>query len=143
MENRLKTKIDYSKLGGKEQENYNYAKTAAKLAEYGFSCCLVTADKHGADMIAYHIKSGDKFSIQLKGSRATLDKKYEGKDIWIAYTDRKTNELCLYDHDKAMAIFEQGPSALSESWQVKGGYSGMSLHNQFNDIIIRLPLGNK
>ena len=33
MEKRLKKKIDYSKLGGKEQENYNYAKTAVKLAE--------------------------------------------------------------------------------------------------------------
>ena len=140
MKDLLQEKIDYSKLGGKEQENYNYAKTAAKLAEFGFSCCLITADKHGADMIAYHIKSGDKFSIQLKGSRATLDKKYEGKDIWIAYTDRKTNEICLYDHDLAMKRFEQGPSALSESWTVKGGYSGTSLHTQFDDLIIRLPL---
>jgi hypothetical protein len=140
MKDLLQEKIDYSELGGKEQENYNYAKTAAKLAEFGFSCCLITADKHGADMIAYHIKSGNKFSIQLKGSRATLDKKYKDKDIWIAYTDRKTNEICLYEHDLAMERFEQGPSALSESWRVKGGYSGTSLYTQFDDLIIRLPL---
>ena len=140
MEELFKSKVNYDEIGGKEQENYNFAKTAAVLAEYGFSCSLVTADKHGADMIAYHIRTAETFAIQLKGSRATLDKKYEGKRIWIAYTDRKTNELCMYNHDTAMAIFEQGPSAQSKSWQVNGGYSGMSLHNQFSDIIIRLPL---
>ena len=138
MKELFKTKVDYNVLGGKEQESFNYAKTAFKLAEYGFHCNLMPADKHGADMIAYHISTGKIISIQLKGSRATLNKKYEGKNIWIAYIDQRTDELCMYDHDLAMSMFEQGPSALTESWLVKGQYSGMSLHNQFNDIIIRL-----
>lgn len=141
MKSLLKNKVDYDKLGGKEQENYNFAKTASKLAEYGFSCSQITADKHGADMLAYHIETGETFAIQLKGSRATLGKKYIGKRIWIAYMDRNTNELCLYNHDDAVAIFEQGPSALTKSWQEEGGYSGVNLHNQFNHIIIRLPFG--
>ena len=39
-----------------------------------------------------------------------------------------------------MGIFENGKSALTESWKLTGQYSGSSLHNQFNDIITRLPL---
>jgi hypothetical protein len=89
-------------------------------------------------MIAYHIFTGKIISIQLKGSRVTLNKKYKDKNIWIAYIDQRTDELCMYDHDLAVDIFEKGQSALTESCLVKGQYSGMSLHNQFNDIIIRL-----
>jgi hypothetical protein len=139
MEHIFKTKVNYSELGSKEQENFNYAKTAGILAEYGFSCSQITADKFGADMIAYHIATAKPYSIQLKGSRATLDRKYEGKDIWIAYIDRKSSELCLYHHDSAIALFEQTKSANSVSWSENGWYSGMSMHNHFNDIIIRLP----
>ena len=72
-----------------------------------------------------------------------MQKKYKGKNLWIAYTDRKTNEICIYNHDLAMSIFENGKSALTQSWLNNGKYGGMSLHNQFNDIILRLPLNEK
>ena len=140
MKELFKTRVDYNILGGKEQEVYNFAKTASVLVEFGFSCNLITADKHGADMIAYHIATGKNINIQLKGSRATLNKKYKGRNLWIAYIDRKTNELCMYDHDLAVDIFELGPSAQTDSWKIKGQYSGVSLHNHFEQVIIRLPL---
>ena len=140
MEHLFKERVSYDSLIGKEQEVFNFAKTASVLVEYGFSCNLITADRHGADMIAYHIETGETISIQLKGSRAVINKKYKGRNIWVSYTDRKTNEICLYDHDLAMGIFENGKSALTESWKLTGQYSGSSLHNQFNDIITRLPL---
>ena len=143
MEHLFKEKVNYDSLIGKEQEVYNFAKTASVLVDYGFSCNLITADKHGADMIAYHIDTGETISIQLKGSRAVINKKYKGRNLWIAYTDRKTNEICLYDHDLAMSIFENGKSAQTQSWLNNGKYGGMSLHNQFNDIILRLPLNEK
>ena len=143
MEHLFKEKVNYDSLIGKEQEVYNFAKTASVLVDYGFSCNLITADKHGADMIAYHISTGETISIQLKGSRAVINKKYKGKNLWIAYTDRKTNEICIYNHDLAMGIFENGKSALTQSWLNNGKYGGMSLHNQFNDIILRLPLNEK
>jgi len=143
MEHLFKEKVNYNSLIGKEQEVYNFAKTASVLADYGFSCNLITADKHGADMIAYHISTGETISIQLKGSRAVINRKYKGRNLWVSYTDRKTNEICLYDHDLAMSIFENGKSALTQSWLGIGEYSGASLHNQFNDIIIRLPLNGK
>lgn len=140
MEELFKTRVDYNTLGGKEQEVYNFAKTASVLVEFGFSCNLITADKHGADMIAYHIATGENMNIQLKGSRATLNKKYQGRNLWISYIDRNSNEVCLYNHDDAVDLFEMGPSSKTNSWQIKGQYSGMSLHNQFNEIIIRLKL---
>ena len=93
MEHLFKEKVNYDSLIGKEQEVYNFAKTASVLVDYGFSCNLITADKHGADMIAYHIDTGETMSIQLKGSRAVINKKYKGRNLWIAYTDRKTNEI--------------------------------------------------
>lgn len=139
MYNLLNTPIDYSELTGKEQEVYNYAKTASVLAEYGFSCNLITADKHGADFIAYHIQSATPYSIQLKGSRPTIAKKYMGKNIWIAYTDRTTNELCIYEHDAAVDLFEQTDRALTESWATNGQYSFSPTKKEsiFENITIR------
>tara|TARA_B100000900_G_scaffold323734_1_gene283322 strand:- start:526 stop:954 length:429 start_codon:yes stop_codon:yes gene_type:complete len=141
MKHLFEEKTNYDTLTGKEQEVYNFAKTASTLADYGFSCNLITADKHGADMIAYHIESGENMNIQLKGSRATLNKKYKGRNLWISYIDRKTNEVCLYNHDDAVEIFEKTPSAQTDSWLgEKAQYSGMTLHNHFNHIIIRKPI---
>ena len=138
------SKVDYDKLGGKEQENYNFAKIAALLSEYGFTYNLVTADKHGADMLAYHIEEGFTLQIQLKGSRATLNKKYSNRNqpLWIAYIDQASNELCLYEHDLAVEIFEKTSSAQSESWKIHGKYSGVNLNRKFEDIIIRLKFIN-
>jgi len=140
MKELFKERVNYNKLGGKEQEVYNFANTAAVLVEYGFACSQITADKHGADMIAYHIDTATPYSIQLKGSRATLDRKYSGKNIWIAYTDRKTSELCLYNHDQAVEIFEKTKSGQCDTWKNKGWYSGMSMHKHFEEIITRLKL---
>ena len=136
----FREKVDYDQLIGKEQEVYNYAKTASTLADYGFCCNLITADKHGADMIAYNIFTGENMSIQLKGSRAVVDKKYIGRNLWIVFTDRKTGEICLYEHDRALDIFKMSPSAMTKTWKSTGHYSGQSLHKQFDSITIRLKI---
>ena len=141
LEQLFEEKTSYDTLGGKGQEVYNFAKTASTLADYGFSCNLITADKHGADMIAYHIESGKNMNIQLKGSRATLAQKYRGRNLWISYIDRKTNEVCLYNHDEAVKIFEKTPSAQTPSWlEGKKQYSSQSLYKHFDHIIIRKPI---
>ena len=134
--------IEYKDLDtGKEQEQWNFAKTASTLADYGYVSFPVTADKHGPDMIAHHRKTCKNLNIQLKGSRPTLNKKYMGKDILISYVDRETNEICLYDHDEAVKLFEKTPSAQTVSWLEKGQYSGETFHkNKFNHIIKRLPI---
>ena len=42
-------KIKYKDLTPRQQEQYNFQKVAAKLADYGFNCIKLTDDWHGAD----------------------------------------------------------------------------------------------
>ena len=80
----------------------------------------------------------DAFILCIKKSR--VDKKYVGRNLWIAFTDRETNEICIYEHDMALEIFENSKSSTTKTWKLTGLYSGRSLHKQFNEIILRLPL---
>ena len=61
--------------------------------------------------------SGDTRLIQLKG-RWTIDRKYIGRDIWIAFPDRG----CWYvaPHDEMMRLGER--HTMTESW-ARGTYS--------------------
>lgn len=139
MKELISNKVEYQSLKSKEQESYNFAKVTGILADYGFECSSVNSDGHGADMIAYHYLTGKLFAIQLKG-RPCIYKKYEDKGLWMAYIDQNAGELCLYEHDKAVALFEQSESANTSSWKDKGGYSYTRGGNTpFEDIILRIP----
>ena len=52
-------KILYSKLNARQQENYNYQKASAILADYGFNTLRLSDDWQGADFIAIHINGKD------------------------------------------------------------------------------------
>ena len=77
-------KINYDKLNSCQQENYNFQKVAAVLADYGYNSIRLTDDWQGADFIAIHIDGSTFLKIQLKG-RISFDKKYQNKDIWICF----------------------------------------------------------
>ena len=47
-------RIDYDSLNGKQKEIYNFQKSAAVLADYGFNCIKLADDWQGADFLAYH-----------------------------------------------------------------------------------------
>ena len=114
------TKIDYASLNGKQQEAYNFQKFAAVLADYGFNCIKLADDWKGADFIALHI-DGTTLRVQLKG-RPTIDKKYCGKDLWMAF--RVEDRWYLVPHDELVRIVDKETSALkSKSWQNKGRYT--------------------
>jgi len=136
----LSAPVNYDDLGSKAKEVYNFAKTAAILADYGFDCQWIHNDSHGADMSARHL-SGVNFDIQLKG-RPTIAKKYMGKNIWIAYIDREHNEFCMYNHDEAVEIFESAGKAETKSWEVGGQYSFSQTKKPsiFEEISIRLKI---
>lgn len=51
-------RIDYKNLNSRQQENYNFAKLAAVLADYGFTALRLSDDWKGADLIAVH-KDGE------------------------------------------------------------------------------------
>ena len=77
-------KINYRDLNSKEKENYNYHKTASALTDYGYDSMWLNNDWKGVDFIS--VKDDEMLKVQLKG-RFTIDKKYIGKDIHIAFIE--------------------------------------------------------
>lgn len=112
-------RIRYSDLNSRQKENYNFQKVAGRLADYGFNCLRLTDDWQGADFIACH-KDGETFlKVQLKG-RLTIDKKYVGKDIYIAFL---LEDGCyVYPHDEFLegAIERGALREQSNLWHEKG-----------------------
>ena len=90
-------KINYNDLNSKQKENYNYHKTASALADYGYDSMRLNNDWQGADFIA--VKDDEMLKVQLKG-RFTIDKKYIGKDIHIAFIE--DDIVKMYKHDDAV-----------------------------------------
>lgn len=114
-------KVPYAELNSRQKENYNFQKISGILADYGFVTLRLSDDWGGADFIAKHINGDDYIKVQLKG-RISIDKKYMGKDVWIAFP----NNTCWYlvPHD-AMVNYLLGNSTIkdSKSWETYGGYS--------------------
>ncbi|MEI7758754.1 MAG: hypothetical protein WCJ05_01050 [bacterium] len=115
-------KIKYTNLNARQKENYNFQKIAATLAEYGYSCMWLNDDWQGADFIANHIDGVEFLKVQLKG-RLTINKKYIGKDIYVAF--RHEDDTYLYPHDELMTfVFKELPNTeKGESWVQNGGFS--------------------
>ena len=72
--------IKYESLNARQQEDYNFQKVSAVLADYGFVTMRLNSDWQGADFIAQHIDGFTFLKVQLKG-RLTVDLKYKDKDI--------------------------------------------------------------
>ncbi|MGB3317241.1 MAG: hypothetical protein WBB85_22875 [Albidovulum sp.] len=111
--------IDYRDLNSRQKENYNFQKVAARLANYGFNCLRLTDDWQGADFIACHIDGETVLKVQLK-SRLTIDKKYVGKAIYIAFLNHA--DCFLYPHDAFLnALIERGSlTETSRLWDEEG-----------------------
>ena len=114
-------RIDPDKLTAKQKEIYNFQKAAAILADYGFNCIKLADDWQGADFLADHIDGSQTLRVQLK-SRFTVNKKYQGKDLWVNFPESKT--WYLIPHDELLRIWgETKKDALaSASWKEKGEY---------------------
>lgn len=119
--NRLEI-VPYAALNSRQKENYNYHKVAARLADYGFNCMRLTDDWQGADFIACHIDGETFLKVQLKG-RLTIDRKYRGKDIHIAFV--MGDKTFLYPHDVFVDHIEANGliGDDSVSWHEKGLWS--------------------
>jgi hypothetical protein len=93
--------------------------TVASLAlEQGFNVFLPVYDG-GVDFILYRESDGDLRKVQLK-SRWTIDRKYFGRDIWIAFPI--ADDWYLMRHDEMVANAEPGIIG-SASWRNDGSYS--------------------
>ena len=126
------TKIDYSQLNSKQKENYNYHKVASALADYGYDSMRLNNDWQGADFIA--VKNDEMLKVQLKG-RFTVDKKYIGKDIYVAFIENDI--IKIYEHDKVVKMLPKN-ILNSSSWFDKGGYSWGKTPKIYDSIIIEI-----
>ena len=117
-------KVPYKSLNAKQQENFNFQKVSAVLADYGFCTLRLSDDWNGADFIAVHVSGDNSLNIQLKG-RLTFDKKYQNRNIWVCFPYK--GEWFLYPHD---ILLEKLKSTMNfhntESWS-KGAFSWNTL----------------
>lgn len=131
-------KIKYKDLNARQKESYNFHKVAAVLADYGYSSMWLYDDWQGADFIAVHIDGESFLRVQLKG-RLTLDKKYNGKGIYIAFNEN--NQWYLYPHDELQElILREGKLAGSMSWDDRGGYSWPRIPKNIYAILERYKI---
>ena len=102
-------------------ENLNLQKVAFKLTDYGFNCMWLNDDWQGADFIACHIDGNTFIKIQLKG-RLSIDKKYNGKEIYVAFN--QNDQWYVYPHDKLRdELLGKGLMCGTLSWEQRGIYN--------------------
>lgn len=132
------TKIKYEDLNGRAKETYNFQKISSILVEYGFATNWLNVDFESADFIAVHFNGVDILRVQLKG-RVTIDKKYIGKDIWIAFP--LENDFYLLPHDELVEITGRTTNWLaSSSWNDNSGYSSQSPSAQMKAELLKYKL---
>jgi hypothetical protein len=126
-------KIDYHRLNSRQKETYNFHRVAARLAEYGYNSMLLSDDWLGADFIAYH-NDGERFyRVQLKG-RMTIDNKYVGKGLYLAFIEG--SRVYVYPHDEmADRIEAAGKINNSASWSEHRSYSWPSPPKWLRNIL--------
>lgn len=126
-------RIEYEQLDSRQQENYNFQKLSAVLADYGFSTIRLTADWNGADFIAQH-KDGLTFlKVQLKG-RLTFGKKYQDQDLYVAFRDGA--DWYLYPHDELLEEVQRVTTmSTTESWTERGGYSFPRISQEIQPLL--------
>jgi hypothetical protein len=87
--------------------------------EHGFNAFLPVYDG-GVDFILYREEDGLVRKVQLKG-RWYIDRKYEGRDIWIAFPVE--DDWYVAPHDELIVMGEQAGFTSTASWVEGGAYS--------------------
>lgn len=119
----------------------------AQLIQDDVHVALPLWDK-GVDLVAYFIDEGCMRArgIQLKANedaRWGLDRKYEDvAGLLMVYAwfvrDATAVEIYAMTHEEAFAVFRQlgeGKHLLTESWQIKGGYSFPNVRGQLREAL--------
>ncbi len=107
-----------SRYGSQVREVINRNVVVSLALEQGFNAFLPVYDG-GVDFILYRESDGQVRKVQLKG-RWTIDRKYVGRDIWIAFPIE--NNWYLIPHDEMVGSAETGVIQ-SASWTERGQYS--------------------
>jgi hypothetical protein len=72
--------------------------------------------------------------FQLKG-RFTLDKKYIGKDIYVAFIEDSI--VKIYNHDDALSVVPENLLS-TKSWVENGLYSWGKTPKHYSQVIIKI-----
>ena len=126
------TPVNYKDLNSKQKENYNFFKVASALADYGYDSMRLNNDWQGADFIA--VKDEEMLKVQLKG-RFTIDKKYLGKDIYIAFIENE--QVKIYRHDDVVEMLPDNIKN-SASWAKSGLYSWGKTPKIYDTVITQI-----
>ncbi len=114
-------RVDYADLSSKQKEVFNFQKVAGALADYGLNCIKLADDWQGADFLAYQKDGEQTLKVQLK-ARVTIDRKYLGKDLYMAFPHNGI--WYLIHHDELVRIAGETTNWLrTPSWREHGGYS--------------------
>lgn len=134
-------KVRYDRLNAPQKELFNFQKCAATLADFGFNCIKLADDWQGADFLAYHVDGTTTLRVQLK-SRPAIQKKYCGKDIWMAFPHK--GYWYLIEHDRLVEKVDEHTNWLkTRSWKKKihGGYSSRSINASLLESLGENKLG--
>ncbi len=127
--------IKYKNLNARQKERYNFQKIAGLLADYGFACLKLDDDWQGADFIAHHVDGKTFMKVQLKG-RLHFDRKYKGKEIYMAFPYKQ--DWYLLNHDEVLETFLHvfaNTMAQSVSWKQRGIYNWNGLSPKILKLI--------
>ncbi|MGB7585564.1 MAG: hypothetical protein WBM11_12015 [Terriglobales bacterium] len=127
-------KVEYQRLNARQKENYNFLKLSAVLADYGYTTMRLSDDWQGADFIAQHIDTGQFLKVQLK-SRLAFYKKYQDKELYIAFCNE--GDWYLYPHDELLELVLTGKKNVcgTKSWDEDGGYSFPNLSVEMRRLL--------
>lgn len=132
-------RIQYRELNARQKESYNYHKIAAILVDYGFNSIKLSDDWQNADFIAQSFDGNVFLKIQLKG-RLTIDKKYIGKDLYIAFPNE--DSWYIYPHDEIVEYLESTTNICNTvAWQQDGIYNYPNLTTQLKNYLEKFKLG--
>lgn len=120
------TPIAYTDMISFQKEAFNFHKVATRLVACGYqSTWLGKAQKNtaweGTDFLAMRFDKTHVIKVQLR-SRMTIDKKYIGKEIYIAF--HHGDDCYLFPHDEIMElVLVHTGVGTTDSWRDKGKYS--------------------
>ena len=115
--------MDDVRFSAQVKEVINRNALVNELLTLGFNAYLPVYDC-GVDLVAYRDADASFRPIQLKG-RWIIDRKYEGKGVWIAFPS--SGGWFVAPHDEMVKMGQEVGFCSSSSWTDGGAYSCPSL----------------
>lgn len=108
-----------NRYSGQIREVINRNSLVSLALARGYNAFLPVYDG-GIDFILYNEQTGDTKLVQLKG-RWTIDKKYVGRNVWIAFHDE--GRWYLAPHDELVKHADAYGYTQTKSWIEGGAYT--------------------